>query len=114
MAGSYKLLKTIFLLLAIVRLSSPQEPLLTVQDISRNFCDENQALDNFSCNGDPLRGLACFSRSRLCDGIFDCNDQADEGNDDALSSLECNQQPSGMYCSLINIILCNVCLMQIN
>lgn len=44
-------------------------------------------MDNLSCPQDPVEAGECFSRSGLCDGLFDCAGGDDEGS--SFSALEC-------------------------
>ena len=83
------MLKVIVLLLSLaVQLSSPQ--FQDIANIARNFCaEQDPPLDNFSCNGVNVTTGNCFNMELLCDDTNFCATGEDEGNDNLLSSLQC-------------------------
>ena len=85
MSGNYKLLKTLVVLLGVVNYSTQQ----TIESLSRNFCEEERGIDNFSCNQFRIEEINCFNRELLCNGADDCSTGEDEGENSVLSSLQC-------------------------
>ena len=58
-----------------------------LDDYSRNFCQDNPGLDNFSCWSSEVGGVDCFSREELCNNSPFC----DEGEDEGTGGLQCKQ-----------------------
>ncbi len=82
------MLKTIVLLLSVIKLATPQ----SVSSISASiFCQASQDLeDNLSCSGNT-----CFRRNELCNGVNFCVDGIDEGV--GISLLSCGMDRGNVY-----------------
>ena len=86
MSGHYKRIVTL-LLVGLLSCSNSQ----TIDLFARNFCAELSPTtdDNFSCNDATIQEGDCISFSALCNGVRDCADGEDEGDNAQLSSLQC-------------------------
>ncbi len=97
MAGRYKTLKAVVLLLTLsVRLSTSQ--FQRAADVAQIFCPGN--VENFSCPPSIAgAGQVCLAFTDLCNAqatdppfpfvTRDCEDGSDEGSDSALTTLNC-------------------------
>ena len=66
-------------------------PLLAqnIDDYSRNFCQENLGVDNFSCEESRVGGVSCFNREELCNNSTLCVSGEDEESVDIFVGLQC-------------------------
>ena len=86
MPGRYKILEILIFVLGIVKCTASQT---TIESIATNFCFEISFEDNLSCSNAAVGTGSCFSRDLLCNGVRDCINGEDEGDDSSLSSLQC-------------------------